>query len=101
VALAPPFDPDERIAIAAWLDDLKDDRFRAELTTESPFLTEALYICALADDEPRWIIHKTRDGRFATREWPGLADIVMTIEECFADVSEAMRDSVARRPLAK
>jgi hypothetical protein len=61
-----------------------------EINLGHAFLTEALHVIAPGTDDPCWIVHKTPDDAVAVRLWPGLADIVPTVDDALAVIARAI-----------
>lgn len=89
---APPFTAQELHVIAEWSVAMRRIGVSTEFYLGHLFLTEALHIAPTGADEPSWIVHKTPDGAVAMRPWPGLADIVPTMDEALSAVARAMSE---------
>ncbi len=79
--IAPAFAPHEAEVIAAWSATMRRRDVYTEINLSHLYLTEALHVLAGSADESWWLVHKTPDGEVAVRCWPGLAEIVPTIED--------------------
>jgi len=95
-ATAPAFTPQELDIIADWSVAMRRLGVSTEFDLGHLFLTEALHIVPTGADDPNWLVHKTTKGTVAVRQWPGLADILPTIEHALAIVAHNLVD--ARHP---
>ncbi len=89
---APAFAPHELDIIAAWSAAMRAQGVSTHFDLGHTFLTEALQIAPTGTDDPCWLVHKTPTGNVAVRLWPGLADIVPTIEAALARVAHDLAE---------
>ena len=90
ICKSPGFSSQERDMITAWAETLSVRGLRIEITSAHQFLDESLYVMLGSTDDTGWLIHKTPEGTVAVRLWPGLADIVPTVTDALAVITEAV-----------
>jgi len=88
--VGPRFTAEEKWAIARWSAAMRPLGLSIDFAADHPFLREALHIKPELAEEPLWLLHKTPEGLCAVRQWPGLADVVATVEQALAIVAETM-----------
>jgi hypothetical protein len=93
-ATAPAFTPEELRVIAEWSVAMRRIGVSTRFDLGHVFLTEALNIVPTGADEPNWLVHKTPKGAVAVRRWPGVADIVPTVEQALAVVAQSMTNAL-------
>jgi hypothetical protein len=91
----PAFTDQDMEVIAAWEKAVQQYRLRIEIDNDHEFLPGALTITPAAADEPRWIVHRTPAGTVAVRPWPGVADVVPTVQEALDRIADALEDDGA------
>jgi len=87
---APAFTIEEHALIASWAEQIRTSDLRIEFSSGYEFVTEALLVFPSGAEEPLWMVHKTPAGAVALRLWPGVAEIVPTVSQALAAMSEAM-----------
>jgi hypothetical protein len=85
---APAFTAREIELIVRWRDQAKERGLRTEIKLGHQYLSEALHVSLASPDEPRWLVHKTPDGLVAVRQWPGVAEIVPTLADALAIITD-------------
>jgi hypothetical protein len=88
VAKAPPFTPEQHAAIADWAAAMREHRLLVTVKASMfRHFDEMLVVSAAADGEILWLAHRTPAGAVAVRPWPGLAEIVQTVQEALAVIA--------------
>ena len=89
--VAPAFLQEERQYIAEWQEEAAEHDIVAYFDASYDFLMEALSVSQGSRGGLRWLVHKTPEGAFAVRLWPGIASIVPTLPEALAKITAAVR----------
>jgi hypothetical protein len=97
---APRFSRREKAFIDGWSLGVKVHGFRSQLASYPPFIVESLHVTIDGTDDPLWVVHKTPAGAFAARHWPGIADVVSTLQDALAIVENELRKEKASRSVS-
>ncbi len=95
---SPAFTRHEHGIISAWTKTIEPTGLCTKIHSDHEFLTEALHVTNRDTGDILWLVHKTNDGAVAVRLWPGLADIVPSLTDALALITEAaeLRHQAAR-----
>jgi hypothetical protein len=80
----------EHEVIAGWVSATSQHCWRAGIRLDRVFLDEALRVTLDPADEILWLVQWTGEDTVAVRAWPGVAELVPTIEAALVMIERAM-----------